>query len=61
MNSIAESSTSTTPCHRLVIGAMSGTSLDGIDVVLVEIGGKGLQIQVKFIKRVPLFYLLVVF
>jgi len=30
---------------------MSGTSLDGIDVVLVEVFGKGLQIQVKFLKH----------
>jgi anhydro-N-acetylmuramic acid kinase len=34
------------PKVRLVIGCMTGTSLDGLDAVLAEISGKGLNIRV---------------
>lgn len=35
------------PCKRLVIGTMTGTSLDGIDVTLSQITGIGLEMKVE--------------
>lgn len=42
MNAVANSSN--TPAH-LYIGLMSGTSMDGIDAVLLEIGTAGMQLR----------------
>jgi len=41
---------------RLVIGLMSGTSLDGMDAALVEIEGAGPSIRVKFLDSLTLPY-----
>lgn len=35
--------------ERLILGAMSGTSADGVDVALTHITGRGLQMQAKLL------------
>lgn len=42
----------TVPMVRYAIGCMTGTSLDGLDVVLVEAEGSGLDIRVRPLRRV---------
>jgi anhydro-N-acetylmuramic acid kinase len=37
------------PNERLILGAMSGTSADGVDVALTHITGRGLQMQAKLL------------
>lgn len=36
---------------RLIVGAMSGTSADGIDVVVVELGGHGRNIRWRMVSK----------
>ena len=36
---------------RLVVGCMTGTSLDGLDTVLAEITGRGLRLRAQVISR----------
>src|SRR5688572_13551571 len=37
---------------RIVLGAMSGTSADGVDVVAVEVTGRGLGMAAKYLGHV---------
>ena len=37
---------------RRVIGCMTGTSLDGLDVAVVEVSGHGLEMQARFIRAI---------
>lgn len=39
---------------RLIAGCMTGTSLDGLDVSLVEIGGRGLTIKASIVRSLSL-------
>ncbi len=39
------------PGERLVIGAMSGTSLDGIDAVAAAVTGRGLQLRAALLRH----------
>ena len=36
---------------RLIVGCMTGTSLDGLDTVLAEISGRGLRLKARVIAR----------
>ncbi len=36
--------------RRLVLGAMTGTSLDGLDLALAEVRGRGLGMQARFLR-----------
>lgn len=36
---------------RLIVGCMTGTSLDGLDVVLAEVVGRGLRLRASVIER----------
>lgn len=37
------------PHERLILGAMSGTSADGVDVALTQITGRGLEMQARLL------------
>src|SRR5580658_2627506 len=41
---------------RLIIGAMSGTSADGVDAALVRVGGRGLSMTAELIGHVHVPY-----
>jgi anhydro-N-acetylmuramic acid kinase len=47
---------STTDQPRLIAGAMSGTSGDGIDVAIVQISGSGLEMKAKLLQHHHLPY-----
>src|SRR5699024_3787720 len=42
--------------EKLVVGIMSGTSLDGVDASLLKIKGSGLQTKIKILKSISIPY-----
>src|SRR3990172_1339299 len=42
--------------ERLVVGLMSGTSMDGVDAALVKIKGNGLKTKIELIKFICMPY-----